>query len=766
MNSKWIWEDSTWIRGSNWKPEIVVFARSFNDPTITRQFTIRGFEPYFYAPASATMIPRHVVRVDSKIYTDALGRNVKKCFVTIPTEVRDARQSFDWTDEADILFDKRFMVDRDIEYAFEEDPSSEYGIRPCEVDRHVLPRVCYFDIEVRSPPDIFPKPEEARFPIVSIQCRDSYTGEVRIFTYGVPQVADDQVVCVDEVELLERSAHYIHSTDFDVVSGWYSQGFDIPYIVQRAALLNADISGWSRVNDKWNAPKASKREHGEWSCRLVGRQHADMQLYFKKWYKAEGEMEFNLKHVAKTVVGFEYIDYGDRIDSLFNECRWDDFLQYCRNDLIALEKIDQDLKLFDFYEGLRVLCGVKFEETLQNSKMIESILMRNHIKPMPTRVYGKTTNESFEGALVLNPPIGIHDNVGVVDLAALYPTIIIAFDVSPDVDHTIPKVIGRLMAERERLRAIKLRGEADESTKKKEVVLKFIINSFYGVLGWPAFRLYNPENAAFITGTGREINRYLQEVSKRLGYEPTYGDTDSLFIKGIATSEDGLRLQGEFNAALREWATEKNAKIAPTLKFEKLYRRIVFKKKASKDKGAAKKRYAGHLIWKDGSDVDKLDFTGIELKRSDQADITKLVMRKFLEELLLQGDIDAANRAVEEVSKKVRGGEVSIHSVAIPKGGRSEKGLQRKRGIENTQRLLGWNVPEGIKPRLVHCLHPVREICIFDEIPEDEIRGAVEVDWKMMSQKTVEAKMKSFIESIGCDWNVVVNGQRTFDEWL
>lgn len=764
--TKWIWEDSTWLRGQDWKPWILIFARQYENPRETRSFIVRGFEPYFYAPAAASSNPSQVVRVDAGPFIDAKGRAVKKCFTAIPTEVRDARNFFEWTDEADVLFDKRFVVDTDLIYAFEEDSSAPYGIRPCSVPHHILPRICYFDIEVRSPPEIVPKPDEPKWPIVSIQCMDSYTGEMVIFTYGVPQLVSDQVACDTEVGLLREFSNYVARTDFDCLTGWYSSGFDMPYVILRAAAIGGNVEGLSRVANQWNAPKASKREHGEWSSRIVGRQHIDMLDAFKKWYKAEGELaSFDLKSVAKATIGFEYTDYGAHIDELFEERRWDEFLQYCRNDLIALRGIDEKIKLFDFYEGLRLLCGVKLEETLLNSKMIESILMRNHIKPMPTRRYDKTPTDSYRGALVLDPPIGVHDNVGVVDLAALYPTIIIAFDVSPDVDHTIPRVMAGLMEEREKLRALKLKGEADDSTKKKEVVLKFIINSFYGVLGWPSFRLYDPTCAEFITSTGRDINVYLQRTAKGLGYEPVYGDTDSIFIKGVASAEDGLRLQSEFNSALQEWAIQKDAKVAPTLKFEKLYRRIVFKK-ASSGKGAAKKRYAGHIIWKDGVANDKLDVTGIEIKRSDQSEITKLVMKNFLEELLLHDDVEAALAHVHEVANCVRRGEISVHAIAIPRGRRSTKDSPWKRGTENAEKVLGVRIPEGVKPRLLYTKRPVREICIYDDVSEEHVRERVEIDWKQMAIVAVEKKMKSFVESIGCNWNVVVNGQRTMDEWF
>lgn len=545
-----------WIRTDDFLPEIVINARNYDDPFITKKFTFSDFRPYFYVPAEAAYHPKEVTQVDGSIILDAKGRKIRKVFTRLPSDVQNARKSYEWTDEGDIPFDFRFMLDHKITYAFSIDETGHpYGI---EVLMALPPRICYLDIEVSSPPKDFPKQDVTKFPVVMIQVGDSYTDEVKLITFQIPQVADDQIACGSEPELLAELMKYIQRIDPDVITGWNSNDFDIPYLMNRASKIHVTLNKLTRGYGKPrcefrqgmpdDTPEQAKKRKGEWQVRCPGRQLVDMLVAFKKFWKAVGELDsYTLKAVVRNPDVMEedvfpYEEQGSHIEQLINEKRWEELLEYGRNDVLALKKIDRKTKLFDFYENLRMMCGVKLEETMKNSKMIESLLFRDHVmKPMPSRRYD-IKSEGYEGALVLEPRIGVHKSVGVFDLAALYPTIIIAFDLSPDIDHVIPRVIRTVLDERERLRALKKAGLADEATKKKETVLKFIANSFYGVLGWDKFRLYDPEIAAFITRTGREINQYLQGKAMDMGLESIYGDSVSPSTPIIIKRNDRIHI--------------------------------------------------------------------------------------------------------------------------------------------------------------------------------------------------------------------------------
>jgi DNA polymerase I len=601
---------------------------------------------------------------------------------------------------------------------------------------------------------------------------DSYSKKIVVITNGVPKVADDQISCDSEKELYEVFHGIVQKIDPDILSGWYCNGFDLPYIILRAIRLNIDTRKLGRSELQQCYAKLGNK-HGndktdKWNISVPGRQCFDLLDAFRKYYAPKGGLDaYDLKSVIanKKVMednAFTYKDYGGSIEQLFNDKQWDVFLQYCRYDVIALDTIDSKLKLIEFYEQLRKTSGVKIEETLMNSRVIESMIMRAGIKPMPTKSYLYHETESFEGAVVLIPPLGVHSNVGVVDLNALYPNIIVGFNISPDIDGVIPRVIKTVMEEREVLRRLKNEGKADAVMKNKEQVLKYLANSFYGVLGWDKFRLYNRDQAAFITKTGRDLNAYLQTIATYCGYTVLYGDTDSVFIGEFPSVSDGYKFEKICNDRLVEWSKSKGSTVNFGLKFEKLYRKILFKKAVSGK--MAKKRYAGHLIFKDGRVVDELDMTGGETKRSDQSEITKGILLNFLQKVLIEDKYEEALHDIKILVKSVKRGEVSIHKLGIPRGIKDPDGVNpHARGVKNLSSQFNINIPDGIKPRLIYTKDKnYPELCIYEDVDEEMIKERFDIDYPMCISKTIEKKMRTYIESIGESWEVIVLGQKRF----
>lgn len=742
-----VWIDSSWVN-HNGEPRILLFCRKYNAPEESVIRGVRGFRPYFYVPEGESVFG---LDAESDTIIDALGRKVRKVYARLPNHVRELRQRFTWTDEADIPFDMRFVIDVGIQYAF---TISNGTLEPVEVKKPLLPRVCYFDIEVLCPEEILPKPENPVYPVISIQALDGYTHEKRIWTLGGERICEEHIVCENEKEVLSRFARYVRQKDFDIITGWYSEGFDVPYLFNRAKILGVSLHEMSRYQN---------------TLKIVGRQFVDMLEMFSKWHKAKGELEtYDLKSIAEQFGKFKYIDYGDSIKRLIDSNDWETLVEYGLNDVEALWRIDKEVGLVEFYEYLRYVVGCKFRDTLANSRIIETLILRMKGKPLPTRKYSQLdeSDESYKGALVLSPPLGIHEWVGVFDLASLYPSIIIAFDVSPDVDRIIPKVIGKILQEREKLRELRLKGQADEYVKMKETVLKFLANSFYGVMGWKGFRLYDKSKAEFITAKGRELNVLLQKEIQYRGYQPIYGDTDSIFAKEIKTPEEGLQLQEELNGVLRDWARDVGAKVEPKLKFEKLFRRLLFKKKIGSE-STAKKRYAGWLIWEDGKVTDEIKIVGMETRRSDSALITKMLLRRVLEAILKESDVLAASKIVGDTIKQFD--SLPLQWIAIPKGVRKNEDEYEVtsawlEGMKNAKQLLGLRFRQDRKPRLLYMKYPVRTLCITEDV--ERLPDGYMIDRDTMIEKTITQKLRPLLESVGLDWDVIIKGQRTLDEWF
>ena len=238
----------------------------------------------------------------------------------------------------------------------------------------------------------------------------------------------------------------------------------------------------------------------------------------------------------------------------------------------------------------------------------------------------------------------------VLDFKSLYPSIIrtfcidplgLALGVSDELDedatvagfleaqfardgHILPQLIAQLWQQRDSARSAH-----DEPLSQ---AIKIIMNSFYGVLGTPGCRFFNPRLASSITRRGHQILTRTRDYIEQSGQRVIYGDTDSVFVWVRDAQDDaqamaaGRQLQQDLNAWWNRMIREEfDLESVLELEFETHYKRFLMPTIRGSDKGS-KKRYAGVVAGKDG---DRLVFKGLENVRTDW---TRLA-RQFQEEL-------------------------------------------------------------------------------------------------------------------------------------
>jgi DNA polymerase elongation subunit (family B) len=221
------------------------------------------------------------------------------------------------------------------------------------------------------------------------------------------------------------------------------------------------------------------------------------------------------------------------------------------------------------------------------------------------------------------------------------------------------------------------------------------------------------------------------------------------------------------------------------IEFEKLYRRFF--------QAGKKKRYAGHIIWKEGKDVDDIDITGFEYKRSDIAQITKEVQQNVIETIVTGDDIDEDMEEVKaylvDVIARVLDGDVDLDEIGIP-GGIGKKldaydtPTAQVRGAKYANLMLGTNFGSGSKPKRLYIekvhpdfwqrmeeaeeLDPQRNHLYgeFKRDPDvicfeyaDQVPDEFEVDWEKMLDKTLKGPIERVIEALGMSWEEVKTGQ-------
>lgn len=316
-------------------------------------------------------------------------------------------------------------------------------------------RVGFFDIEVDFDPlRGFSSPEDAFSPITAISIYLNWLD--RNFTLVLkPRKMSDQVaqgicdqfpdtmLCSNENELLDVFLNLID--DCDILSGWNSEGFDIPYIYNRIVQVlgkseTARLCLWGKYPRK-REYEAYGRETVTYD--LVGRVHLDyLQLYRKHTYH---EMHsYRLDAIGEYEVGDRKVPYEGTLDQLYNN-DFKKFIEYSRQDVMLLAKIDQKLKFIELANNLAHTNCVLLQTTMGAVQLIDqAIVNAAHDMDLMVPARIRETEEerqarweeegemggSVVGAYVADPKPGMHDWIGGVDINSLYPSVIRALNMS------------------------------------------------------------------------------------------------------------------------------------------------------------------------------------------------------------------------------------------------------------------------------------------------------------------------------------------------
>jgi len=295
----------------------------------------------------------------------------------------------------------------------------------------------------------------------------------------------------------------------------------------------------------------------------------------------------------------------------------------------------------------------------------------------------------------------------------------------------------------------------------RQRVIKEIMNSYYGVSGYAKFRLYDPSFGSAVTSTGRAVIDYVRSIVASMGYTVLYGDTDSCMVKLPVTSEAealalGKQIEEMLNSKFTEFAQTTLYAESHTfsIKFEKLYRRFI--------QTGKKKRYAGTLIWKEGTTFkDKIDVAGFETKRSDSPKITREMQKEFLKRLVMGQQEREIKTYLKEIIKKYRQKEYSYDMIGVPSS--FSKSLHmyehpdsQVRGAMYANTHLGANFGAGSKPKRLYIKavtskYPRTDVICFEY--ETDVPPEFVVDYELMLEKTIKNPIMRIAEEIGWSWH-------------
>jgi len=700
-----------------------------------QQITILDFQPYFY------------VEDDNGEYRGLYGERLRKVYTDDPSRVKIERAKYPKTWEADVIYTRRFLIDRDI-YKGIEFPEDQFfitknDIKPCDVD--IKPLVMYLDIEVLQG-EGFPTPEKADEPVISFSFRTNKSD--KYFTYillpsrnssgSIHKRNNNIVVYVErEEDLLCAFSDIIEKIKPDIITGWNIINFDFIYLKNR----------FKKLELQW----VDEREFEVF----------DLLEGYKKIFS---QPSYTLKRIAE-IEGIEKHESIETFKGSIGYYETEDiekFVEYNRKDVEYVYEIDKKHSLIDYFLELKHFTGLEsIESTLISSVLIDTMLLRiakERGVALPTRPETRE-KKKYEGAFVMAEKAGLYENIAVFDFSSYYPSIVLNFSLSPETidkdenkrEGIVPELVKRMMIEKKR-RTDELKKAQPGSREYKNLFLKRQVvkdttNATYGVLAYNKFRLYKPELAAKITEIARNGIKYLIKFVKDKGYKVLLADTDSVFVQ--IPLENAEEFCNELNKSINEYfEKEYGIRTSFKLDFEKYLKYLLLT--------GVKKRYAMRVIY-NGGNCDYIDAKGFENIRTDQSVFTRELLNELFG-LIFHG---ATKQEIQGfIAKKLDDfSKAKLIEIGISKGISKpfesyKANTPHVRGAIYSNTYLGTNFHPGDKVQFlwikgIEGLPPTNVIC-FDE-NTDLSKYNIIVDYEKMKETTVIGKVEPILNAIGID---------------
>ena len=224
--------------------------------------------------------------------------------------------------------------------------------------------------------------------------------------------------------------------DSDVLTGWNSSGYDIPYMVNRVTRVMSkdDTRRFCLLNQFPKLRKYVMFDQEQETYELVGRVHMDYLELYKK-YNYEQRHSYKLDNIGELEVGERKTQYEGTLDQLYNR-DWYRFLEYNRQDTMLLYKIHAKLKFLDLANSIAHQNTVLLPTVMGSVAMIEQAIIneahnRGLVIPDKRKV-NEETEPKAAGAYVATPKRGMHEWLAAVDLNSLYPSTIRALNMAPE----------------------------------------------------------------------------------------------------------------------------------------------------------------------------------------------------------------------------------------------------------------------------------------------------------------------------------------------
>lgn len=485
----------------------------------------------------------------------------------------------------------------------------------------------------------------------------------------------------DETEILEKFVEYVKKISPDYLVGYFSDGFDMPYIKARAEKYNM------KLPLGLDGSQPSFHRGAILTCRINGIVHVDLLKFVDTAYSQYMQSEtMSLNDVSKEFLGDTKKNFEFKAVSKMSESDWEDYFTY------NLQDSDLTYRLFfkfwpDILEFSRVMQAPTFEVSRNGmSKNVESFILHNlerfneipEKRPTYDEIGERRQREKYEGAFVYEPTPGLYENVAVFDFTSMHASIIFSYNLSkatllekkekdciesPEFELNgkkrifyfskekgfFPSLLGEIVELRKKYKT-ELKAKEDAITKARSNAFKLLANAYYGYMGFFGARYYSIESAATTLAFVRKFNKETIENVKQEGYNVIFGDTDSV----------GFALNGKTKQQTIDFLKKLNKELPGImeLELEGFFKRGIWVTRRTGTVGA-KKKYA--LMGED----KRVKIRGFETVRRDWCTLARETQNKVLRMILEDGNEKKALEYIKDIVKKIKERKIDRKEILI-----------------------------------------------------------------------------------------------------
>ena len=483
--------------------------------------------------------------------------------------------------EYDIPFYRRYLIDKQI---------TPRNI--IKLNGHIINKEVYGDIDIDEDVILFKLEEKPVDTKKTLTRNKILSFDIEVYNAeGMPNAENDPIIMMSlsgnygfdkvlstkksekeyvetletEKDMLKRFVEIIKEENPDLLVGYNSDNFDLPYIKKRADVLKVKL----KLGIDNSSIRFMKRGFNN-AAVIKGRVHVDLYLLIRQYMRLE---RYTLERVYEELFDEEKIDVpGDKIYQYWDsdDEHLEELFDYSMDDAISTTKIGDKITPLTIAQSRLVGQPLFDIARMTTGQMIEWYLMlkayeKNNIvpnKPSNNEYNERRMAKRNEGGYVKEPEKGLFEHIAYLDFKSLYPTIIIAQNISPDTitdgeglnedeyyecpengykfrkepKGFIPSIIGNILDERQKIKKLMKEESVPEQKKAydfEQQGLKRLANSMYGVYGYSRFRWYKNECGAAITAWGREYIKDAMKKSEEYGFKPIYADTDGFYATYI-----------------------------------------------------------------------------------------------------------------------------------------------------------------------------------------------------------------------------------------